>query len=279
MTKIRKAVITAASPRQRALAVQSLVDRDGETKSALRILLEEVESSGVEEIAVVICPGDEGIYRTAAGPCGKRSVFIEQHEAKGYGHALTLARSWVGDARCLHLVGDHLYVSREAATCAHQLVEVATREQCAVSGVQPTRERLLPYFGAVGGRRMPGVQNVYLVDDVVEKPTPTEAERRLVISGLRTGHYLCFFGMHVLTPVVFEILANRLSKAEDTGALSFALAELASKERYLAAELNGVRYDIGDRYGLWTAQLALGLTGRDREELLARMVEMLALRG
>ena len=43
---------------------------------------------------------------------------------------------------------------------------------------------------------------------MIEKPTPTEAEQRLIVPGLRAGHYLCFFGMHVLTPAVMELLGE-----------------------------------------------------------------------
>jgi UTP--glucose-1-phosphate uridylyltransferase len=60
--------------------------------------------------------------------------------------------------------------------------------------------------------------------------------------------------------------------------LSTALAELAQRERYLAAELNGRRYDIGVKYGLLTAQLALALDGQDRDEVLSGIVELLARR-
>lgn len=285
MTQIKKAVITAAGPRQRALALQSLVDRDGETKSAVRVLVEEALGAGVEEVGLVICPGDEGVYRAAAGPVAGHVRFLEQTEPRGYGHALLMSKDWIGDAPFLHMVGDHLYVSRDATPCARQLVTVAMAQECAVSAVQPTRERSLPQFGAIGGRRVSGQEGLYQVDEVLEKPTPTEAEQRLVISGLRTGHYLCFFGMHVLTPTIFDLISSHGQGASAKGsgsgmlALSPALAALARRERYLAVELKGVRYDIGDRYGLWIAQLGLGLAGRDREELLARIVEMVASRG
>jgi UTP--glucose-1-phosphate uridylyltransferase len=73
------------------------------------------------------------------------------------------------------------------------LVEVAQTEACAVSAVQATRENLLPYFGVVGGKRVPGRQDLYIVETVVEKPSPTEAELRLIVPGLRAGHYLCFW--------------------------------------------------------------------------------------
>jgi len=40
----------------------------------------------------------------------------------------------------------------------------------------------------------------------------------------------------------------------------------------------GRRYDVGAKYGLLTAQLALALEGADRDEVLAQLVELLALR-
>jgi UTP--glucose-1-phosphate uridylyltransferase len=132
----------------------------------------------------------------------------------------------------------------------------------------------------VGGRRIAGRQNLYLVEHVIEKPTPTLAEQQLTIPGLRMGHYLCFFGMHVLTPAVMDILAAHVAAAGDRGGvqLSPALAELAARERYLALADLGWRYDVGVKYGLLTAQLALALSGADREEVLAQLVELLAVR-
>jgi UTP--glucose-1-phosphate uridylyltransferase len=95
--------------------------------------------------------------------------------------------------------------------------------------------------------------------------------------GLRAGNYLCFFGMHVLTPAVMEILGRQLAGAPGASlALSPALAELARKEQYLAIEEDARRYDLGARYGLLSAQLALALNGRDRAEVLAQFVELLA---
>ncbi len=60
--------------------------------------------------------------------------------------------------------------------------------------------------------------------------------------------------------------------------LSPALAQLAQRERYLALELDGTRYNIGVKYGMFVAQLALALSGSDREEILAKLVELLAAR-
>jgi UTP--glucose-1-phosphate uridylyltransferase len=275
--EIKKAIITAAGKNQRMLPLQTVVDRDGAPKTALRIIIEEVLQAGIEEIAVVVSPGDQAAYESAAGPHAKRLTFVEQAQSHGYGHAVHCGKQFVAGSPFLLLVGDHLYLSRNEKRCAQQLVEVAAEHKCAVSAVQATHESKLPFYGAIGGRLVPGAQALYEIDDVLEKPTPTEAEQRIIVPGLRAGNYLCFFGMHVLPPTIMDLLAEDVGAAGETGGvtLSPALARLARRERYLAAELQGRRYDIGAKYGLLTAQLALALDGRDRDEVLTGLVELL----
>jgi UTP--glucose-1-phosphate uridylyltransferase len=277
--EIKKAIITAAGKNQRTLPLQSLVDRDGAAKTALQILIEEITQAGVDEIAVVISPGDQPAYQAAAGNHASRLTFVEQAQPLGYGHAVQCARQFTGKSAFLLLVGDHLYVSGSGKRCAQQLVEVAREQACSVSAVQATHESKLPFYGAVGGKLVAGTESLYEVDDVLEKPTPTEAEQRLIVPGLRAGHYLCFFGMHVLTPAVMEMLSEAVAAQPRGGVhLSASLAQLSRHERYLACELQGRRYDIGLKYGLLTAQLALALDGADRDEVLSSLVELLAVR-
>lgn len=278
--KITKAVITAAGPKQRTLPLQTLIDRDGTQKAVLRIIIEEALRAGVDDICIVVCAGDETAYARAAGEVAARLTFTPQPEPLGYGHAVHCAREFTGEQPFLHLVGDHLWVSGSAKGCAQQLVEVAEMEACVVSAVQASRESLLPYFGTVGGLRVAGRQDLYVVEDVIEKPTPTEAEQRLLIPGLRAGHYLCFFGLHVLTPGVMELLGSQLQRRSGAGPilLADALAETARRERYLALERPWFRYDVGVKYGLLTAQLALALAGSDREVVLSQLLELLTTR-
>jgi UTP--glucose-1-phosphate uridylyltransferase len=280
---IRRAVITAAGPNQERLPLQRLVDLDGTEKTALAIILEEVIAAGVEEICLVVRGGCEEAYREAAGEHARSLVFVQQNAPRGYGDALYRAARFVGDEPFVHLVGDHLYVSRQPRRCAEQLVELARAEQCAVSAVQPTRESMLQYYGAVGGSPVAGRQGLYQIERLLEKPTPTKAEQHLIVPGLRMGHYLCLFGMHVLTPLVMELLGQAIADAQAAGTrepimLTPALEKLAKRERYLALELDGIRYNIGLKYGMLLAQLALTLNGSDREEILARLVELLASR-
>jgi len=278
--EIKRAILTAAAESQRTLPLQTLVDRDGQPKSALRILIEEALAARIEEICLIVGPGDEAAYAAAAGPHAKRLRFVVQERPAGYGHAVHCARDFAAGEPFLLMVGDHLYLSRGEKRCAEQIVDVAAAERCAVSAVQPTHESKLPFYGTVGGHRVANRKALYEIAQVVEKPTPTVAEQTLLVPGLRAGHYLCFFGLHVLSPLIMELLGEALAEADGRHPvpLTPSLARLAARERYLAAELVGSRYDIGIKYGLLSAQLALAFSGADRDEVLSLLVEVLAAR-
>lgn len=260
--------------------MQTLFDQQGVERSVLSLIVREALRAGISEICVVVWPGDEEPYSKLVAGDGVRLTFVHQEEPKGYAHSVWCAREFVNHEPFLHLVGDHIYVSTNSTGCAQQLVQAATAEGGAVSAVQVTRENLLPLYGTVGGQPVAGKPGLYSVETVVEKPTPTEAEQRLVVPGLRSGQYLCFFGMHVLTPAIFDILSAMLNTSPATGrvSLSAALAVLAQREQYLALVQQGRRFDVGVKYGLFTAQLALALNGQDRDVVLAEMVDVLAAR-
>jgi UTP--glucose-1-phosphate uridylyltransferase len=278
--KITKAVITAAGNGQRNLPLQTLIDRDGQQKAVLSVIIAEVARAGITDISIVINPKDEAAFRSVAGDHSGRVSFVYQPEPRGYGHAVWCARDFTGGEPFLHLIGDHLYVSRIEKGCAQRVVETAEAESCAVSAVQPTRESLLPNFGAVSGKRIHGRSDLHAIETVIEKPTPTEAEQKLLVPGLRAGYYLCFFGIHVLTPSVMTLLDEELKGRSDgrLPTISDALHQLARKEKYLALEMNDYRYNVGVKYGLLNAQLALALSGEDRSEVIAMLMEMLLLR-
>jgi len=308
--QVRKAVITAAGRGVRQYpasdtvqkAMLPLVDRDGLTKPAIQIIAEEALESGIEEICVVTAPGDDAVYRRhfrafdenllrAFGGAAwaveqskrladleRRLRFAVQEQPEGYGHAVWCAREFVGKEPFLLLLGDHLYISGEERRCARQVLDLALREECSVAAVQATREHLIHRYGTVAGRRLPGSPNVFQIEQIIEKPTPSVAEQQLHVPGLRVGHYLCFFGMHVLTPALMEILDEHVNSDERRRGeiqLTPALQQLARTEKYLAVQTNGRRYDIGVKYGALEAQLALAMSGVDRDEVLARMMDLL----
>jgi UTP--glucose-1-phosphate uridylyltransferase len=287
---ISKAVITAAGKDQTHLPLQTVVDRTGRARSALELVLAEVVSAGIEDIAIVVAPREQDRYQAAAGNFASRLTFFNQPEPRGYGDAILQARAFVGQEKFLHLVGDHLYVSDHSQlSCAAQLVEVAEREDCSVSAIQPTHESKLRFFGAIGGSPVAHAEKLYEVTAILEKPTPTQAEQALIVAGQRSGYYLCFFGMHVLTPTVMELLAEAKLAGDGkpvgeaggqarprTLNLSDSLRRLIQREKYLAFQIHGQRYNIGETYGLLIAQMALALSGPDRDRILVELIELLA---
>ncbi|MGB0370197.1 MAG: sugar phosphate nucleotidyltransferase [Opitutales bacterium] len=273
---LSKAVITAAGRNQRHLPLQTLVDREGFPRSALNLLVEEITSTGIQDVGIVIAPGDQELFEQSVDVQNANLHFITQEEPLGYAHAVQCAREFVEDTPFLLMVSDHLYVSDTDVSCAKQLVETATQLGCSVSAVQPTHERSLADFGAVSGTLSSNGKGLYEVNNILEKPTPTLAEQELLVPGLRTGHYLCFFGMHILMPRIFTVLEDLLKEPNARPNLTDALNLLKNQDQYLASVIQGRRYDLEQRYGMLTAQMALALDGRHREEILTQLVELLA---
>lgn len=277
---LKKAVITAAGIGQEQIPLQTLIDHDGDPCSTLSVQLAELAGTGIEEVAIIIsAEANESLYRTAAGSPQLDLTFIRQSpENCGFGNAILSAHAFTKGEAFLLMVGDHIYVSDHTEeTCASQLVAVARQEDCLVSAVQPTHESHLSQFGTIGGRLVAGQSGLYEVSRVKEKPTPTYAEQHLLVPGQRIAHYLCFFGMHVVTPKVMEILAAEAAAAprEPLG-LSYALDASVDAGKYLAVQLDGRRFNLEQRYGLLKAQVAIALNSDRRDELLAEIVDLLA---
>lgn len=262
------------------LPLQQVTVKDGTTQRVAALQIAELRAAGVEGVAIVTRPGRERFFDDLRQEFGASLVLIEQTEPRGFGHAVLCAEEWVGGEPFIVQVCDHVFITHAEASCTKQLVEVAIREGSAVSGVQVTSEGQLPYFGIVGGSRVKGSERLYAIETVIEKPTPTVAEERCMIPGLRQGTYLGTFGTHALTPRVFDLLrehARGLRPGERMG-LTESLAVLASREKYLALEVDGQRVDLESPFGLLRAQLALALHGPRREEVLRLILEEVARR-
>ncbi|GGK80956.1 UTP--glucose-1-phosphate uridylyltransferase [Rufibacter glacialis] len=307
--KIRKAVITAAARGARLYPVADtvqkamlpVVDIDGLPKPTIQIIAEEAFAAGIEEICVICAPGDGPRYQNAFTSLRNNLLesykntdwareeaekidhlrtclhFQEQAEPWGYGHAVYCARDFVKEEPFLLLLGDHLYVSnRSGQRSAAQLISLAVQEECAVSAVNPTIEHQIHRYGTLTGKHLPNRKGIYQIERIIEKPSMSTAELELQTPGLRNGYYLCFFGMHVLTPAVFTSLQAQVESGNQNIQLTPALQELAQKEKYLALEVKGNRYDLSKKQGLLQAQIALGLAGEAHDETLTSMVDLLA---
>ncbi len=281
-----------------------LVDRDGVVKPVIQLIVEEALGSGIEEICLVVGPDDEEAYRRhfqgLAGPAreafagkewalrqsdllaemGARLRFAVQVVPRGYGDAVYQAREFVGGEPCLVMLGDHVYLPRQgsagqqggavAPRCARQLLDVFEAFGAATSAVNVVGEEWLYNFGTVRGRRV-GVEGgaaVYEVDEIVEKPSPAYARARLRSEGLPEGQYLCWFGLHAITPGIFDCLGEMIQRGGPEEVQFTAAQEaLRQRERYLVAVIDGERHDTGDPKGLVETQLALALRSPYADEV------------
>ena len=311
--KVRKAVITAAGRGTRMYPATTtiqkemfpLMDRDGLCKPAIQIILEEALDSGIEEVCLVVNPHNrEPIARHFQPPTAEemrtfqgkdwallqmariqhiaaRLTIVVQETPEGYGHAVWCARDFVGREPFLVMLGDHIYTSGESRRCARQLIDVFETYGASVSAVQQTPTDLLYLFGTVRGQRVTETPPVYDVEAIFEKPTPEYAAAHLQQSGLLLGMYLCFFGMHILTPEIFDILQHNIDHdLRQKGEFQFTDAQeslRASGVRYMAVETSGDRHDIGIPFGYAQTQAALALNSIYKEQMLASLVRTLAV--
>jgi UTP--glucose-1-phosphate uridylyltransferase len=311
--KVRKAVITAAGRGTRMYPATTTIqkemlpvmDTDGICKPAIQIIIEEALESGIEEVCLVVNPHNQGQIEQHFQPLppeelkvfkGKdwallqsariqqiaaRLTFVVQEQPEGYGHAVWRAREFVGEEPFLLMLGDHIYTSQHEKRCARQILDVFEHFGSSVSAVQQTPTELLHLFGTVRGERIAEQPPVYDLDAIFEKPTAEYAEAHLRQAGLLHGMYLCFFGMHILTPGIFDCIQHAIDHdLREKGEFQFTSAQealRASGERFLAFEAVGDRHDIGIPFGYAQTQAALALNSVYKEQMLAALVRTLAV--
>ena len=311
--KVRKAVITAAGRGTRMYPATTTIqkemlpvmDRDGICKPAIQIIIEEALESGIEEVCLVVNPHNRAQIEQHFAPLtaeelrlfkGKdwallqsakiqeiaaRLKIVVQETPDGYGHAVYQSRAFVGDEPCLIMLGDHIYTTGEEKRCARQVLDVYEEHNATVSAVQQTPTELLHLFGTVCGERIGEHPPTYAVEAIFEKPTPEYALEHLQQTGLLHGMYLCFFGMHVMAPAIFDCLQYAIDNdLREKGEFQFTSAQERLRDsgaRYLASETMGDRHDIGIPFGYAQTQAALALNSVFKEQMLASLVRTLAV--
>ena len=313
MSKVRKAVITAAGRGTRQYPASTavhkemfpVVDRDGLTKPIIQIIGEEALESGIEEICLITQPGEEHLYRDyfkrldesmlksfrgkewalreseKLGAFGERLHFAEQHSPEGFGHAVYQARDFVGNEPFLLLLGDHVYISSTNQRCARQLITVFEEQSLdGLTSVQPTLERDLHLFGTIRGAIVDEPRGLYKAELIIEKPPIEVARKDLATPGLAAGNYLSHFGMHIFSPRIFDSLGYLIdNNLREKGEIQLTAAQehlRRQTDNYWVALIQGRRYDTGIPYGLMETQLALALNGIHRTEICEAIARTLA---
>ncbi|MCH8193310.1 MAG: hypothetical protein IIA65_04760 [Planctomycetes bacterium] len=239
-------------------ALFPLVDGAGRITTILQVILEQVKAGGVDEVALIVSPGQQGTiesYLYAAGSGStrelpKRLSYIDQREPLGFGHAVYQGRSFADNGPIMVFLGDYIHIAAAgSAPCARQIVDAfAATGGAAMVGVQAVDRGDLSRVGVATGERV--ADGTYRCTRFVEKPTLEVAEGRLKTRGVAGEGYLGHCGVYLFDAVLFDYLeqvAQRVSA--ENGEMELAAAQSLLLENdpanYYLCEIKGRSYDTG----------------------------------
>lgn len=292
--KIRKAIIPAAGlgtrflPATKAQPKEMLPIVD---KPTIQYIVEEAVNAGIEDIIIVTGRSKRSIedhfdksyelektleekhqtelLKIAQDVSDIANIhYIRQKEPKGLGHAILVAKSFIGDEPFAVMLGDDIV---EAQTpCLKQLIDCYDEYKTSILGVQKVAHSEVNKYGIVDGLHIE--DHVHKVKNLVEKPALDKAPSDIAI-----------LGRYIITPRIFYYLENQTPGAGGEIQLTDALKRLSEEEAMYAYEFRGKRYDVGNKMGFLSATIEFALRRPDLkdemksylEHLMANMDEVL----
>ena len=272
---IRKAVIPAAGLGTRMLPISKAVPKEMlpiVDKPAISYLVKEAVDSGIQDILIITAVGKESIedyfdyspvYDQHLAKKGQQQTaqalhemadmaniyFLRQKEARGLGHAVLTAKSFVGDEDFVVMYGDDIIISQTPVV--KQLMVVHEKYGLGVAGVKEVPWHLVMKYCSLDASLIE--QNVYHVKDMVEKPkTREEAFTNLSI-----------LGRVILPASIFDILEHTGPGAGGEIQLTDAMRELCIQEGMYAVDFEGTRYDMGSKLGFLIANVREGVKNEE----------------
>jgi len=273
--RVKKAIIPAAGlgtrflPATKAQPKEMLPIVD---KPTIQYIIEEAVAAGIEEILIITGRNKRAIedhfdksveleYQLQKN--GKDEVlkmvqnisnlaniyYIRQKEPKGLGHAISCAKTFVGNEPFAVMLGDDVVDSE--VPCLKQLIDCYSKYETSIIGVQEVPKSEVSKYGIVDGISVGNRE--YKVKDVIEKPKASEAPSNIAI-----------LGRYIITPRIFDILENTKPGKGGEIQLTDALKTLISEEDMYAYNFEGRRYDVGDKEGFLEATVEYALK---RDEL------------
>jgi len=180
------------------------------------------------------------------------AIFVRQPRPLGLGHAVSCARSVVGDEPFAVLLADDL-IDGNGETCLRQMVEQFEQHQCSLVAVEEVDPSETDKYGIV--EVDPYAERLAKIRGIVEKPAPAQAPSNLGV-----------VGRYVLTPRIFDLLESTPRGAGGEIQLTDAIAALLEEEPVLAYEYIGKRYDCGSKLGYLTATVEYAMKHPDLGE-------------
>ena len=278
---VRKAVIPIAGlgtrhfPASHAVKKElfPVVGPDGIARALFHYHLLELESAGIEEICIIVQPGEEEMVRDyLRGPGDtylkrlekypallreaeqmrgfeKRVSFAVQHQQEGYGHAVLQTKNFAAGEMVLLGLGDHLFRGKPNSPYRELADTAKISGGKSVSAVNRISADELKGYGTIAGTRR--AENPRLIDVslIIEKPSVVVAREQLHVDGLPAGTWLGWFGLHLLAPSIYEVLEEMIrDDVRDHGEFQLTRAQEIQRRRegYLALEMTAAeRFDFG----------------------------------
>jgi UTP--glucose-1-phosphate uridylyltransferase len=280
---IKKAIIPAAGlgtrflPATKAQPKEMLPIVD---KPTIQYIVEEAINSGIEDIIIVTGrnkrsiedhfdrsvelemmleqKGQNELLEIAKSVSNLANIhYIRQKEPRGLGHAVLVAKNFIGNEPFAVLLGDDIVISKKP--CLQQMIEVYNEYKTSILGVQQVAYENVNKYGIVKCKNIEG--RVYKVQDMVEKPKAEDAPSNIAI-----------LGRYIITPRIFKYLETQGEGAGGEIQLTDALRRLAEDEAMYAYDFLGKRYDVGNVQGYLEASVEFALR---RDDLKVDFLEYL----
>ena len=282
--KVRKAIIPAAGLGTRLLPNTKSIPKEMlplVDKPVLQYIVEEAVAAGVEEILIItnrgkspiedyfdyapdlearlLSDGKEKEARTVREVADMADVyFLRQKETKGLGHAIWRAKSFVGDEPFGILLGDDIMLSETPVL--KQLVDAAEANHCSAIAIREFPDEEICKYSSVKLKEKLS-DRVYRIGDMNEKPTMDE----------RLSNY-AIMGRYVLTPAIFDILANTAPGRNNEIQLTDGMKQLCHVEPMFAVDFEGRRYDTGNLKGYLESIIDFALKNEEAGEWLRQFI-------
>lgn len=289
MNKITKVLIPAAGlgtrflPATKSLPKEMFPIIDTPT---LQYIVQEAYDSGIEEVGIIVSCEKPSIKRhfeidtylenklIAANKLEEAKLirdiaslvkikFIIQEEPKGLGHAILCAKEFIGKDDFAIMLGDDLIVNRKGKPVLQQLVEVYNKTGSSIVGVQAVNKDEVSKYGIINPDTK--YHDLIKIKGMVEKPKKEKAPSNYAV-----------LGRYVLTNKIFEILENIHHEEGKEIQLTEGIERLLDDNSVYACCFEGIRYDIGDKFGYVKAIIDFSLSRDDLKDKVLDYIKKVA---
>jgi len=193
-------------------------------------------------------------------------AYVRQKEALGLGHAVLMARELIGNEPFAVLLADDVIDAE--VPCLKQMMNVFEETQSSVIAAQVIEGPAISSYGVVDAKPADGRFHGRLneIKNMVEKPKPEQAPSKLAI-----------IGRYILTPAIFDCLAQTQLGAGGELQLTDGMRLLLQREKMYSYVFEGRRHDTGDKLGFLKATVEFALKREDLGEPLRQYLRGLKL--